>query len=196
MNHRPQNLALRACGTGGLPVKRSCERGLTVSQAIEGFILHKNPAFGGAGAQGLSQRTVSSYKDILKHWAARIGSETQVPSITSQDLKRYLVWKTTEYVPIRKNGKTHPLSLKTARNIYVTFQAFFRWVEEEFEFPSMMKGIPAPKFTSPPVEPFTKDDVIAMIKGCQYKRESRPPDPGTVSACHHSRTGKVIFNSA
>jgi hypothetical protein len=93
-------------------VRRSCEQGLTVTQAIEGFILHKNPAFGGAGEQGLSQRTVSSYKDILEHWAARIGGETQVPSITSQDLKRYLVWKTTEYVPIRKNGKTHPFHPK------------------------------------------------------------------------------------
>jgi integrase/recombinase XerD len=140
---------------------------LTVSQAIEGFILHKN-------AQGLSQRTVSSYKDILEHWAARIGGETQVPSITSQDLKRYLVWKTTEYVPIRKNGKTHPLSPKTTRNIYVTFQAFFRWVGEEFEFPSPMKGIPAPKFVSPPIEPFTKDEVVSLIKGCVEKRESRP----------------------
>jgi hypothetical protein len=74
MNVRPQNLAPRACGTGGLPVQRSCERGLTVSQAIEGFILHKN-------AQGLSQRTVSSYKDILEHWKARIGGDTQVPNI-------------------------------------------------------------------------------------------------------------------
>jgi site-specific recombinase XerD len=123
-------------------VKRSCEWGLTVSQAIEGFILHKNPAFGGAGAQGLSQRTVSSYKDILEHWAASIGGDTQVPSITSQDLKRYLVWKTTEYIPIRKNGKEHSLSPKTTRNIHVTFQAFFRWIGEEFEFPSPMKGIP------------------------------------------------------
>jgi integrase/recombinase XerD len=147
MNVRPQNL--------------------TVSQAIEGFILHKN-------AQGLSQRTVSSYKDILEHWAARIGGDTQVPAITSQDLKRYLVWKTTEYVPIRKNGKTHPLSPKTTRNIYVTFQAFFRWIGEEFEFPTPMKGIPVPKFVSPPIEPFTKDEVVSMVKGCVQKRESRP----------------------
>jgi integrase/recombinase XerD len=89
-------------------MRRSCEWGLTASQAIEGFILHKN-------AQGLSQRTVSSYKEILEHWAARIGGETQVPSITSQDLKRYLVWKTNEYIPIRKNGETHPPSHKTTR---------------------------------------------------------------------------------
>ena len=87
MNHRPQYL--------------------TVVQAIEGFILHKN-------AQGLSQRTVSSYKDILEHWAARIGGETQVPNITSQDLKRYLVWKTTEYIPCF-GYFTHPLG-KLARN--------------------------------------------------------------------------------
>jgi len=49
MNHRPQHLM--------------------VFQMIEGFILHKN-------AQGLSQRTVSSYKDILEHWVARISGET------------------------------------------------------------------------------------------------------------------------
>jgi hypothetical protein len=96
-------------------VQRSCERGLTVSRAIEGFILHKNPAFGGAGAQGLSQRTVGSYKDILEHWAARIGGDTQVPAITSQDLKCYLVWKTTEYMPKHKNGKPHP-RLKMVRH--------------------------------------------------------------------------------
>jgi len=76
MNLRPQNLAPRAKRTG-----------LTVAQAIEGFIFHKNPEFGGAGAQGLSQRTVSSYKDILEHWAARIAGDTQVLIITSQDLK-------------------------------------------------------------------------------------------------------------
>jgi hypothetical protein len=49
--------------------------GLTVSQAIEGFVLHKT-------AQGLSERTIGSYRDILEHWAARIGGETQVADIT------------------------------------------------------------------------------------------------------------------
>jgi site-specific recombinase XerD len=87
-------------------------------------------------AQGLSQRTIESYKDALDHWGAYACSETQVPDITSNDLKRYLVWKTTEYIPKRKNGKTHPLSSITTRNIYVTFQAFFRWLGEEFELSS------------------------------------------------------------
>jgi integrase/recombinase XerD len=64
MNLRPQNLPL--------------------SQAIEGFILHKS-------AQGLSNRTIDSYKEILEHWAAHIGCETQIAEITSQDLKR-LCW--------------------------------------------------------------------------------------------------------
>jgi hypothetical protein len=69
------------------------------------FTISTNPAFGGAGAQGLSQRTVSSYKDILEHWAAHIGGEIQVPEISSEDLKRSIVWKMTEYVTTRKNGK-------------------------------------------------------------------------------------------
>jgi hypothetical protein len=58
--------------------------------------------------------------------------------------------------------------------MYVTFQAFFRWIGEEFEFPSPMKGIPVPKFVSPPIEPFTKDEVVSLIKGCIEKRESKP----------------------
>jgi hypothetical protein len=77
--------------------------------------LHKDPAFGGAGAQGLSQRTISSFKDILPHWVARIGGDTQVPGITSKDLKRHLVWITTEYIPSRTIGKPRPLLLKMTR---------------------------------------------------------------------------------
>jgi integrase/recombinase XerD len=37
-----------------------------------------------------------------------------------------------------------------------------------------MKNIPVPKFVSPPIEPFIKDEVVAKIKGCIEKRESRP----------------------
>ena len=156
INHRPENLA---------PREKRAE--LTVSRAIEGYLLHKN-------AQGLSQRTVSRYKDILEQWAGRLNADTQAPSNTSQDLKRYLVWKMTEYILIRKNGKSHPLSPKTTRNIYVTFQAFFRWIGEEFEFPSPMKGIPVPKFVLPRIEPLTKDEIVSLIKACVQKRESRP----------------------
>jgi len=35
-----------------------------------------NPAFGGSGAQGLSQGTDSCNKEILDDWAARIGGDT------------------------------------------------------------------------------------------------------------------------
>jgi hypothetical protein len=65
MNVRPQNPcppSMRNRSSSGAAKMRG---GLTVTQAMEGFILHKN-------AQGLSQRTVSSYKDILEHWEKRI----------------------------------------------------------------------------------------------------------------------------
>ena len=43
---------------------------------------------------------------IILSIGRRIRGDTQVLSINSQDLNRFLVWKATEYVPIRKNGKT------------------------------------------------------------------------------------------
>lgn len=36
-----------------------------------------------------------------------------------------------------------------------------------------MQSIPAPKFTEPPVEPFSKEDIEALIKACEYCEEAQ-----------------------
>ena len=40
--------------------------------------------------------------------------------------------------------------------------------------PNPMKEVPSPKFKSPPVEPFTQDEMQAMLKVCLYSREVKP----------------------
>jgi len=47
-------------------------------------------------AEGLSQRTIDSYERLLNNWMRN------------------------DYVPRRYSGKTHPLSPKTLRNVWVT----------------------------------------------------------------------------
>ncbi|MCP4606204.1 MAG: tyrosine-type recombinase/integrase [Proteobacteria bacterium] len=72
------------------------------------------------------------------------------------------------------SGKDHPLSSKTIRNIWVALSSFFTWASVEFDFPNPMKGIPAPRFEVAPIEPFSKEDIEALLKACKFCRESNP----------------------
>ena len=51
----------------------------------------------------------------------------KVTSVTSQDLTAYQTWLRTEYTPKRLNGKIHPLSLKSIRNVWIALSSFFNW---------------------------------------------------------------------
>jgi hypothetical protein len=50
----------------------------------------------------------------------------------------------------------------------VTLSAFFTRATKEFQIPNPMVNVPAPHFTVAPVEPFTQQEVQAMLKVCIY----------------------------
>jgi len=82
---------------------------LTLRKAIIGFSNHKT-------VEGLTERSVDSYKRDLEQWAAYAG-DIEVAQITKQDIEAYLFYLRTEYVPHRFGGDTRALSPKTLRNI-------------------------------------------------------------------------------
>ena len=114
-----------------------------VSKAISGFFYFKS-------AEGLAERTLDSYERTLQQWVDYIG-EVNVTKITSQDISTYLNWLRTEYTPKRFSGKTHPLSPKTLRNIWVTLCSFFAWASEEYQMDNPMKDVPGPRFQKAPI---------------------------------------------
>jgi integrase/recombinase XerD len=148
MNHRP---------SGSLPV----------SKAIEVFLNFKS-------AEGLSDRTLDSYRRQLEKWFEYMGEDKNVVKISASELMEYLNWLRTEYVPHSFGTPKERLSPKTLRNFWITLSAFFTWVSREFSIPSPMKQVPAPKFKNTIVEPFTQDEVQAMLKVCMYSREVKP----------------------
>ncbi len=147
MNHRP---------SGSLPV----------SKAIVGFLNFKT-------AEGLSDRTIDSYQRQLQKWLEYLGDK-EVATITVGELTKYLSWLRNEYVPHSFGGGKDRLSPKTLRNFWITLSAFFTWASKEFKMINPMKEVPSPKFKSPPVEPFTQDEMQAMLKVCLYSREVKP----------------------
>ncbi len=98
--------------------------------------------------------------------------DCKVAAITSQDLSGYLSWLRTEYTPERLNGKTHPLSPKSIRNVWIALSSFFNWASQEFKMANPMKDVPPPKVKKTPIEPFTQDEVERMLKACLYTREA------------------------
>lgn len=148
------------------PGKRKRNSGLSIAQAIPGFIQFK-------GAEGLSPSTLTSYEHDLELWL-EIQGDRDLSQVSTQELREYLNYMRNDYTPRRINGNNEQkLSSKTLRNIWISLSAFFTWASQEFDFPSPMKGVPAPKFTQDQVEVYTKEEIEALLKSCEYCRESQ-----------------------
>jgi integrase/recombinase XerD len=139
---------------------------LVLSKAIQGFISFKT-------AEGLSDRTIDSYQRQLAKWVEYMGDK-EVAKITSSELTGYFNWLHKEYVPHSFGRVKEHLAPKTLRNFWVSLSAFFTWASREFKFPNPMKEVPSPKFKIAPVEPFTQEEVQAMLKVCLYSKEAKP----------------------
>ncbi len=140
--------------------------GLKTVRAIEGFLQYKT-------AEGLSPRTIVMYKHDLDLWLEHAG-EQDISKFTPQQLRAYISYLLTDYTPRRiTGGNDVKLSPKTVRNAWVTLATFFRFASEEFGIPNPMRTVPAPKFTNKVVEPFTREEVEAMIKVCDNCAESK-----------------------
>ncbi len=143
-------MVLKTWKTGG-SIKNRRPPGLKTVKAIQGFLQFKS-------AEGLSPRTIDGYRHDLRQWIKYQG-EMIVGEVTPQMLRGYLGYMLTEYKPRRITGNNDiKLSPKTVRNIWVTLLSFFHWASDEFNISNPMKRVPALKFSSPPIEPFSKEE--------------------------------------
>jgi integrase len=99
-----------------------------------------------------------------------------VKQIDAKAVQGYFVWLRTEYQSRQVAGRPRPLAPKTIRDFHITLSAFFTWASREFEIASPMKAIPVPKYEEPPVEPFTKEQIEALLKACESCKEAQPID--------------------
>ncbi len=103
--------------------------------------------------------------------------DRDLTEVTTQDLRAYLNYMRTEYTPRRITGNNdRKLASKTIRNIWINLSGFFTWASLEFEIPNPMKGVPAPKFVEPHVEPLTKDEIEALLKAVDFRSEAKTRD--------------------
>lgn len=133
---------------------------MTLAKAVEGFIQAKV-------AEGVSENTITTYSQHLRLWVERHGGG-EVGAVAAQDVRGFLAWLRSEYVPQRITGRRDPLSPKTIHNYWITLSSFYTWAQAEFGLPSPMKGVRRPDYEEPPVEPFTQDEVERLLQACDY----------------------------
>ena len=138
--------------------------GLKLSKAIVGFLQYK-------AAEGVSPNTTINYEWHLKLWLS-FTEDIEVRQLTAYKIREFIAWLRTGYQPRRIIGKDKPLAPKTVRNFYTTLSSFFTWASIEFDITNPMKKVPAPRFEKAPAEPFSKDEVEALLKACKYTRKA------------------------
>jgi integrase/recombinase XerD len=141
---------------------------LSLAKAITGFLQYK-------AAEGLSPNTLQSYQRDLKLWLEYAG-DIPLQKITTALIQEYFVWLRTDYKPRRITRNREALASKTIHNFYISLCAFFTWAQRELELPNPIKAIPAPKFEQAPIEPFTKEEVEALLKACEQCNEAKTTD--------------------
>lgn len=146
---------------------------ITLSQAIEGYLLD-------AHARQLSPKTIADYSTTFRKFRACVGNPL-LHKITRDTVREFLSELRTNPVNLSHGVAPRParkLSKKTVLNIHIGLSALWTWsVREGFTDRNIIRAIKAPRPEQKVIEPFSQEDVSALLACCAktapYKRPGK-----------------------
>jgi len=132
---------------------------LTLSQAIDGFLLHKEIA-------GASPYTLRNYRLALRRLSAHFDHDPPLASITTDHIRAFLhQFQTTQLTPAGVAPRPAKLpSPKTVLNLHTALKSFWSWATDEGYTPAhIVKPIQPPKASVQSIQPFTQSDIQALL---------------------------------
>ena len=148
---------------------------ITLTQAIEGFLLEKH-------AQQLSPHTIADYSNAYRKLQRWLQDDPPLAAITAAQIRRFLAELGT--VPQPRPGVARrpprPLSKKTVLNIHIALSALWTWaVREGFADRHILRDIPRPRPERRAIDPFTEQDLRALLEACDRTRPYGRPGKRT-----------------
>lgn len=131
---------------------------MKLSKSYEGFFLAKS-------ADGLSPSTLAIYRWALDKLLGYLG-DVDLETISTDDLRRWLVWLREEYQPRGIRAKER-LSIASIQDAWRALKSFYAWAQRDLDLPRI-DDIRRPSGESPPVVPFTVDEVRALLKAAEH----------------------------
>jgi integrase/recombinase XerD len=109
------------------------------------------------------------------------------------ELRRFFIWLQTEYKAVRPNKDASPLSSRSIETAWIDIRAFFTWaIEEKLIAERPDKAIKRPRFAEKVVEPFTTEQVQAIMKACEHVEFKETP----ARAAHRQRRPTALRDLA
>jgi integrase/recombinase XerD len=137
-------------------------KNLTLSQAVDGLLLYKKAA-------GKSQHTINDYRCQLGKLKTFLPGDPPLASITREQLTQFFAWLRDGYVSSPSLIPKPPtrLSAKSIYNIHTALSALWSWaVEIEVVGKNIVRDIEIDKGKEPVIEPFTREQIEAILKAC------------------------------
>lgn len=125
---------------------------LKLSQAIDGYLLN-------VSARRLSPHTIALYQRRLVAFAAFIHTDPPLTDITTRDIERYF-------------ASCETLSNSTLFGYHNTLSGLWTWaVNENYAPENIVKRLKRPRPDIKVIEPFTKDEIRALLRAVEYSQE-------------------------
>ncbi len=137
---------------------------LTLSQAVAGLLFYKR-------AEGKSPNTLNDYRTCCAKLQEYLKTDPLFASITRAQLVSFFDWLQNDYTR-QPNGPIPrgpiKLSPKSILNVHTALSALWSWaIAEEITTKNIVRTITPPNVQEPVVEPFTREEVEAMLKACR-----------------------------
>jgi integrase/recombinase XerD len=148
-------------------------RRLSLADAWQGFLLDKR-------ASGKSEHTIRNYKNTWKKLELFLEEEEEtspaevpIEEIDRQFWVEFFSWVSeSEFAPggVVGGRAAKPLSPKTIRNYHTDFSSFYTWATRRAEIVDkhVLHTIERPEYQRPVIEPFTREEVTAMLAACEH----------------------------
>ena len=130
---------------------------MLLSAAIEGFLL--------TGRSHYSSDTIAIYKWALSRLLIFL-DDKELEEVTPDDLTRFISYLRTDYIPVRKNKDTSPLTSRSIENVWTAIRSFFRWSHEILSIQRPDLDLKRPEYEERVIIPFTREEVDALISAC------------------------------
>ena len=132
---------------------------MNTSAAVDGFLLART-------AEGYSPHTIRDYRLTLRRLVEHL-EDPDIATITATDVRSFMAAMRAR----RYRGK--PLGQHTLANMWCAIRSFFGWCLEERLITSRPDaGLKRPQYTRQPIEPFSREDIAALLKAAEYTAEA------------------------
>lgn len=120
-----------------------------IAQMVEGFFVVRRGSY--------TEQTREGFKYCFSRLARYFGGEHDFAALTAADIRRYM-----DYL------RTEGLAERSIHDHLTRLTSLWSFAAEEFKLPNIVREVEKPAFTQKEINPFTQDEIKAMLGAAEW----------------------------